>query len=136
MNSSFRNIRFDDESSQKQVASTVKQEECSQSCIHLRSIPLALCHGGHCEDILNPHSVLSLRTQYISMVLTSTPPASPGAEAQQRPPRYPGEDTTPTSRKEIWGWYAYGIAAEVFAVCGVGTLTYSSIYSVCERAQF
>ncbi|GFF80093.1 autophagy-related protein 22-2 [Aspergillus udagawae] len=55
------------------------------------------------------------------MVLASTPPASPGAEAQQRPPRYPGEDTTPTSRKEILGWYAYGIAAEVFAVCGVGS---------------
>lgn len=37
-----------------------------------------------------------------------------------RPPRYPGEDTTPTSQREIRGWYAYGIAAEVFAVCGVG----------------
>lgn len=38
----------------------------------------------------------------------------------QRPAKYPGEDTTPTSQREIWGWYAYGIAAEVFAVCGVG----------------
>lgn len=37
-----------------------------------------------------------------------------------RPPKYPGEDTTPTSQREIRGWYAYGIAAEVFAVCGVG----------------
>lgn len=41
-------------------------------------------------------------------------------EVRQRSPRYPGEDTTPTSQREIWGWYAYGIAAEVFAVCGVG----------------
>ena len=40
---------------------------------------------------------------------------------QQRPPRYTGEDTTPTSRREILGWYSYGIAAEVFAVCGVGS---------------
>jgi UMF1 family MFS transporter len=40
---------------------------------------------------------------------------------QQRPPRYAGEDTTPTSRREILGWYSYGIAAEVFAVCGVGS---------------
>ncbi|CAG8163573.1 unnamed protein product [Penicillium salamii] len=41
--------------------------------------------------------------------------------AQQRPPRYAGEDTTPTGRREILGWYSYGIAAEVFAVCGVGS---------------
>lgn len=39
---------------------------------------------------------------------------------QQRPPRYAGEDTSPTTHREILGWYAYGIAAEVFAVCGVG----------------
>jgi hypothetical protein len=39
----------------------------------------------------------------------------------RRFPRYRGEDTSPTGRREIWGWYAYGIAAEVFAVCGVGT---------------
>ena len=46
---------------------------------------------------------------------------SPSSEGlQQRPPRYADEDTTPTSDREILGWYAYGIAAEVFAVCGVG----------------
>ncbi|PWY72142.1 autophagy-related protein 22-1 [Aspergillus sclerotioniger CBS 115572] len=50
-----------------------------------------------------------------------SPPASPEGTVQGRPPRYPGEDTTPTTRKELWGWYAYGIAAEVFAVCGVGS---------------
>jgi UMF1 family MFS transporter len=35
-------------------------------------------------------------------------------------PRYPGEDTRPTSRREILGWYAYGWAAEVFTVCAMG----------------
>ncbi|KAJ5660506.1 Major facilitator superfamily domain general substrate transporter [Penicillium longicatenatum] len=45
----------------------------------------------------------------------------PAEGVQQRPPRYAGEDTTPTTRREIHGWYAYGIAAEVFAVCGVGS---------------
>jgi MFS transporter, UMF1 family len=30
--------------------------------------------------------------------------------------RYEGEDTRPTSQKELWGWYAYGWAAETFAV--------------------
>lgn len=39
----------------------------------------------------------------------------------RRPLRYPGEDTTPTSDREIRGWYSYGIAAEVFAVVGVGS---------------
>lgn len=38
----------------------------------------------------------------------------------RRPLRYPGEDTTPTSDRELRGWYSYGIAAEVFAVVGVG----------------
>ena len=46
-------------------------------------------------------------------------PASNGP--QKRPPRYAGEDTTSTTDREILGWYSYGIAAEVFAVCGVGS---------------
>lgn len=34
------------------------------------------------------------------------------------PPRYPGEDTRPTSAKELAGWYTYAFAAEVYVVCG------------------
>lgn len=37
-----------------------------------------------------------------------------------RAPRYEGEDTSPTTDRELKGWYSYGLAAEVFAVCGVG----------------
>jgi hypothetical protein len=33
-------------------------------------------------------------------------------------PRYPGDDTRPTSSKELAGWYAYAFAAEVYVVCG------------------
>lgn len=33
---------------------------------------------------------------------------------------YEDEDTRPTSRKELWGWYSYGWAAEVFAICAMG----------------
>ena len=36
------------------------------------------------------------------------------------PPRYPGEDTRWTSKKELFGWYSYAWAAEVFVVCGIG----------------
>ena len=30
--------------------------------------------------------------------------------------RYEGEDTRPTSQKELWGWYSYGWASETFAI--------------------
>ncbi|KAL2441235.1 Autophagy-related protein 22-1 [Exophiala dermatitidis] len=35
--------------------------------------------------------------------------------------QYEDEDTRPTSRKELWGWYSYGWAAEVFAICAMGS---------------
>lgn len=41
-------------------------------------------------------------------------------EPRLRRSRYHGEDTSPTSQRELLGWYMYGLAAEVFAVCGVG----------------
>lgn len=34
--------------------------------------------------------------------------------------RYADEDTRHTSQKELWGWYSYGWAAEVFAICAMG----------------
>ncbi|TVY12654.1 Autophagy-related protein 22-1 [Lachnellula arida] len=43
------------------------------------------------------------------------------AAPSQRRPRYAGEDVSPTSSQELKGFYAYGVAAEVFAVCGVGS---------------
>jgi hypothetical protein len=36
------------------------------------------------------------------------------------PSQYAGEDTRLTSTKELAGWYAYGWAAEVFVICGIG----------------
>lgn len=40
--------------------------------------------------------------------------------ANSVPPQYPSEDTRPTSKREILGWYTYGWAAEVFTVCAMG----------------
>lgn len=37
------------------------------------------------------------------------------------PGHYDGEDTRPTSEKELSGFYMYGWAAEVFVVCGIGS---------------
>lgn len=59
----------------------------------------------------------------LSSIRAAFAAAAPDEGAQQRPPRYAGEDTTPTSHREVLGWYSYGIAAEVFAVCGVGKST-------------
>lgn len=56
----------------------------------------------------------------LSSILAALKSPPPAEETQQRPPRYANEDTSPTSQREILGWYAYGVAAEVFAVCGVG----------------
>jgi UMF1 family MFS transporter len=41
-----------------------------------------------------------------------------GMESRTR--RFPGEDLTPTTDRELKGWYFAGLAAEVYAVCGVG----------------
>jgi MFS transporter, UMF1 family len=35
------------------------------------------------------------------------------------PARYPGEDTRPTSKKELAGWYMYAFAAETYVICGM-----------------
>lgn len=42
-------------------------------------------------------------------------------------PHYPGDDTRPTSNKELTGWYCYGWAAEVFVVCAMGVYDPGSI---------
>ncbi|PMD50861.1 uncharacterized protein K444DRAFT_657624 [Hyaloscypha bicolor E] len=39
----------------------------------------------------------------------------------RRGPRYEGEDLSPTTNLELRGFYAYGLAAEVYAVCGIGS---------------
>lgn len=36
-------------------------------------------------------------------------------------PQFPGQDTRPTSSKELAGWYSYGWAAEAFVVCGISS---------------
>ncbi|KAE8146787.1 putative MFS transporter family protein [Aspergillus avenaceus] len=71
------------------------------------------------------------------MTVASPLPDSPAEDLRHRSPRYSGEDTTPTSKREIWGWYAYGIAAEVFAVCGVGSFLPLTLEQLArERGSF
>lgn len=41
------------------------------------------------------------------------------------PPQYHGDDTRFTSKKELTGWYSYGWAAEVFAICAMGEFSCS-----------
>lgn len=43
---------------------------------------------------------------------------SAGSRVGAPAPRYAGDDTRPTSSKELAGWYAYSFAAEVYVICG------------------
>ncbi|KAK5987559.1 Autophagy-related protein 22 [Cladobotryum mycophilum] len=36
-------------------------------------------------------------------------------------PAYAGQDTRPTSKKELMGWYMYGFAAETYVICGIAS---------------
>jgi hypothetical protein len=47
-------------------------------------------------------------------------------------PQYAGEDTRLTSRKELAGWYAYGFAAEVFIICGMGQFNLDVLTAECN----
>lgn len=47
-------------------------------------------------------------------------PSQTSTSLRHRTPRYEGEDVSPTTARELRGFYAYGLAAEIFAVCGVG----------------
>ncbi|ROV99988.1 hypothetical protein VMCG_06173 [Cytospora schulzeri] len=44
--------------------------------------------------------------------------SSSSGSAMPPPLRYPGEDTRPTSLRELRGWYMYAFAAETYVVCG------------------
>jgi len=52
-----------------------------------------------------------------------------GEGVERRPPRYEGEDVSELTTRELRGWYAYGSAAEVYAVCGVGVLNLANLKS-------
>lgn len=57
----------------------------------------------------------------------------PSSEGQTRP-QFAGEDTRLTSKKELAGWYAYGFAAEVFIICGMGMSGSNLVYkTTCSR---
>ncbi|KAM0332125.1 hypothetical protein ACHAQA_002397 [Verticillium albo-atrum] len=44
-----------------------------------------------------------------------------GRDDGSPPGRYNGEDTRPTSQKELAGWYAYAFAAETYVICAIGS---------------
>ncbi|KAF3346129.1 hypothetical protein VdG2_05388 [Verticillium dahliae VDG2] len=44
-----------------------------------------------------------------------------GRDDGSPPGRYSGEDTRPTSQKELAGWYAYAFAAETYVICAIGS---------------
>ena len=55
-----------------------------------------------------------------SMDSASSQEPEPRENEEQIRAEYEGEDVRLTSRKELAGWYSYGFAAEVFAICAMG----------------
>ncbi|SMY29116.1 unnamed protein product [Zymoseptoria tritici ST99CH_1A5] len=53
---------------------------------------------------------------------------------EARTPRFPGEDRTPTTERELKGWYFAGLAAEVYAVCGVGSFAPVTLEQLAREA--
>ncbi|KAI5364930.1 Putative MFS transporter superfamily [Septoria linicola] len=51
-----------------------------------------------------------------------------------RAPRYEGEDISPTSEPELRGWYSTGLAAEIYAVCGVGSFAPVTLEQLAREA--
>lgn len=54
----------------------------------------------------------------LGMMSRSRSRSNSGSSLGAPAPRYPGDDTRPTSSKELAGWYAYAFAAEVYVICG------------------
>lgn len=49
-------------------------------------------------------------------------------------PLYLGQDSRPTSRKELLGWYAYAFAAETYIICGIGTFPLTiQLHATCAK---
>jgi MFS transporter, UMF1 family len=46
------------------------------------------------------------------------------------PARYPGEDTRPTSRKELAGWLTYAFAGEPYVICGQSLVALGMMHSL------
>jgi UMF1 family MFS transporter len=55
-----------------------------------------------------------------SMDNSSSQETEPIGDGEQAEAQYEGEDVRLTSAKELSGWYSYGFAAEVFAICAMG----------------
>jgi hypothetical protein len=58
------------------------------------------------------------------------------SEDREAEMRYAEEDTRPTSQKELWGWYSYGWAAEVFAICAMGEQCSDDIHTRASKLTF
>lgn len=54
-----------------------------------------------------------------------------GADAPRK--RYPEEDVSIVTKKELRGWYFYGIAAEAYAVCGPGSFLPVTIEALARQ---
>lgn len=53
-----------------------------------------------------------------------SPPRSEDGSRPLPRPLFLGQDSRPTSPKELLGWYAYAFAAETYIICGIGMYSF------------
>ena len=68
----------------------------------------------------SPTSPLELLSQTSPNIIVSPMSFEEPEDHRLRKPQYEGEDLSATTDRELKGWYSYAVAAEVFAVVGVG----------------
>ncbi|KAI0600286.1 autophagy-related protein 22-like protein [Biscogniauxia sp. FL1348] len=80
------------------------------------------------QSIVSKHSLRSHSSSFEADDERSTTTESdrmsprPSIEHGEPPPgRYRDEDTRPTSRKELAGWYMYSFAAETYVICAISS---------------
>lgn len=82
--------------------------------------PNSLRQHSSCAQFSSRSTEADDELSYTSSTTSSMSLASIDDGDDLSPPSYDGEDTRPTSRKELAGFYAYSFAAEVFVICGLG----------------
>lgn len=58
------------------------------------------------------------------------------SSGEERGGGFRGEDARPTSKKELWGFYMYGWASEVFVVCGMGSFIPITLEQLARERGF
>ena len=87
------------------LSTSIKPDEKGQ---HVKNGLIGLSNSDFMTEAL-------IRSTGDSQTYSSIDPEHPSAMPSS-PRVYPGQDNRPTSKRELWAWYSYCFATEVYAV--------------------